>query len=158
MTRQARRSAVTLLFVSSLTFGCSGSNTAQDKACDPGDRRTKALQAEPALNTAPAGFHRVKAGIHGSTYDEIETHICNDVLLYFSLEPAPDGMAALRALERQLKADGWTGVLVDTQVQAIAATKSVAGATASLRGNVIAAKHTLRVSVALPPAVREPMP
>lgn len=158
MMPRTRRTAGTLVLASLLAVGCeTAEDRTKDAACDPGGKRAAALAAEPALTSAPPGFRRVDAGVHASTYDEIETRKCNDVLLYFTLEPAPDGMAALRALERQLKAGGWDGVLVDPQVEAIAATKLVAGGTASLRGNVIAAKHTLRVSVALPPSVREPM-
>lgn len=153
MMPRTRRTAGTLLLASLLSVGCETTeDKAKDAACDPGGKRAAALAAEPALTVAPPGYQRVAAGIHPSTYDEIETRICNDVLLYFTLEPAPDGTAALRALERQLQAGGWDGVLVDAQVGAIAATKLIAGGKASLRGNVIAATHQLRVSVALPPA------
>lgn len=157
MMTRTRRTAGTLLLASLLAVGCETTeDKAKDAACDPGRKRASALAAEPALTAAPPGYQRVDAGVHSSTFDEIETRICNDVLLYFTLAPAPDGTAALRALERQLRAGGWDRVLVDTQVGAIAASKLIAGDTASLRGNVIAATHTLRVSVALPPAVREP--
>lgn len=157
MTGRVRRSALTLLFVSSLTVGCSGlgDNSAQDKACDPGGRRASALQAEPALSTPPPGHRRVKVGIYPSTHDEIETHICSDVLLAFTLEPASDGETALRPLERQLKADGWTGVRVDDRIRAIGASKELfPGGMATLQGNVIPGTEGLRVRVALPPAVR----
>ena len=99
MSRRSRQLAAAIMLCL-LAVGCQADDPAKSAACDPRNVRADALMSEASLHAAPHGYRLTRQGVSTSRYDKVETHQCSDVLLYFTVTPVKDPMAALQALGR----------------------------------------------------------
>ena len=136
---------------------CDGGDVAAvDDRCAPGGVRAAALAQDPALRAPPSALEERSRTDSAATYDEIETRECSDERLFLDLAPVAEPERGLTAFREHLVSNDWTVTVVDAELLALEARKTVgSGLEATVAGNYDEDREIFRVFAEIAAARQE---